>query len=375
MKKNKKFKNKIRLIIFILVMVILAVLGTLYEKNETIGKYLDKYLFFKEKYENDLPKIPLEQGKDTFIFEYKKNILVLSNNVLTVYNRYGKEEYKLDINISNPIFSSNENYLAIAEKNGTDLYVISGKNIIWQQKLEENIFNIKINTNGYLIVATEGTIDKNIIQAFDNKGNQLFKYFISSTYIVDMDISPDNKYVAIAEVNCGGILVQSNIKIISIDKVTEVENNSIVYTNNANEGDLVVNIKYQDKGNLEVVYDNHIEIIKNFEKKVLDYSEEDVLFVDINNKIVKIINKDSKVFLQIIDDDLKTIKEYNVKEPKEIYTLKNTIALNLGSKILFYNTSGWLIKEYYANQEIDKIVLGDQIAAIVYNDKIELISL
>ena len=52
-----------------------------------------------------------------------------------------------------------------------------------------------------------------------------------------------------------------------------------------------------------------------------------------------------------------------------------TIALNLGSQILFFNNSGWMIKKYYANQEINNIVLCDGLAGIVYNDKVELVSL
>ena len=53
----------------------------------------------------------------------------------------------------------------------------------------------------------------------------------------------------------------------------------------------------------------------------------------------------------------------------------NAIALNLGNEILFYNNSGWLTKRYYADQEVNKIVLCDDVAGIIYNEKIELVSL
>ena len=124
------------------------------------------------------------------------------------------------------------------------------------------------------------------------------------------------------------------------------------------------------------MYDNHIELIKaEINSKISDFTQESVLFVETNNKIIKVINRNSQIYLQIINADTNDYKEYEIDEPKEIYVSDNTIAINLGSEILFYNNSGWLIKKYSANQEINKIVLSDDLAGIVYNDKIELISL
>lgn len=370
--KNKKI---IKLIIFIIVLLILGVVGTLYEKNNAVRLYLDRYVFFKEKHENNLPKILIEYDNSTHIYSYKNSIIVLKNNVLTAYNHYGNEEYKLDIEISNPIFCTNGNYLAIAEKNGTKVYVILDKNIIWQKNLEGDITNLKINSNGYLLVATSGAISKQIVHTFDDKGNEQFKNFISSTNIIDMDISPDNKYVALAEVNCSGILIQSNIKIISVEKAKTTPLESIIYTKTGEDGDLIVNIKYQGKNKLVALYDNHVETIEADNVNSMDYTQEDVLFVDLNNRIVKVINRNNQIILQIINDDLKTIKEYEIQEPKSMCVSDNAIALNLGNEILFYNNSGWLTKRYYADQEVNKIVLCDDVAGIIYNEKIELVSL
>ena len=371
--KNKKI---IKLIIFIAVILILGIIGTLYEKNETVKSYMDKYIFSKEKHENDLPKILLEIDNGTHVYSYKSSIVVLKNNELSSYNQYGNKEFSVDVEISNPIFSSKEGYLAIAEKNGNKIYVILDKNIIWQKSVEGEITNIKINEGGYLLVATGGTIYKQVIQTFDNKGKELFKNYISSTYLVDMDISPDNKYIALAEANCSGILVQSNIKVISIDKVKSEPTESIIYTKTGGDGDLIINLKYVGRNRLVALYDNHIEEIEGENVNTLEYSEEeDVLFVDINSKIIKIIDRDSKTIMQIISNDLKTIKEYEIQEPKGITVSENVIALNLGNEIGFYSNSGWQMKRYHASQEINRIILCDDIAGIIYNEKIELVSL
>ena len=60
---------------------------------------------------------------------------------------------------------------------------------------------------------------------------------------------------------------------------------------------------------------------------------------------------------------------------KELYCSNNKIALNLGSEVHFIDSNGWLIKKYSSAKEIRKIVITDDIAGIVYRDKIEIIKL
>lgn len=152
----------------------------------------------------------------------------------------------------------------------------------------------------------------------------------------------------------------------------------LLYIHGTNtEGDLIVNIKYQTNDELICVYDDHIEAVKDgVNSKVSDFSQEETLFVDLNNKIIKIIKRNSQIYLQVVNNSqIEKVKESEISEPKEIYVSDEAIAINLGSEVLFYNNSGWLIKRYYASQEINKIVLSDNLAGIVYSDKIELVSL
>ena len=152
----------------------------------------------------------------------------------------------------------------------------------------------------------------------------------------------------------------------------------LLYIHGTNtEGDLIVNIKYQTNDELICVYDDHIEAVKNGTiSNVSDFSQEETLFVDLNNKIVKIIKRNSQIYLQVINNSqIENTKEYEISEPKGICVSDNVIAINLGTEVLFYNNSGWLIKRYYASQEINNIVLNDSLAGIVYSDKIELVSL
>lgn len=384
---NKKKLNKskiIKLIIFVLVIAAIATLTILYRNNEDVRNFLDKYIFRKEVQSANLVKIDLETNKSAGVYAYEKYILVLEQNSLDFYNRFGNKDGNLDIQISTPLFASKGNYLCVAEKNGQKLYCIQNKNIVWQKDIEGEIKGININKNGYVSVIVSGTSYKSIIEIYDNNGKELFKRGLSTTTVIDTDISADNKYLAIAETNFSGVLIQSTIEIVSMENAAKKPDDAIVYKYDADSDNLVTNIEYQ-KDNLVCMYDKYIDIIKNKNvTKVFDYTSEDVLFagINLNSKIIKVLRK-SKGFLgkefqmKIIDTNNPSNKiVYEIEQnPKGIYVSDNIICINLGTEVLFVNSTGWLMKRYKSSQEVQNIVFNSNIAGIISKNRIELISL
>lgn len=384
---NKKKLNKskiIKLIIFVLVIAAIVTLTILYRNNENVRNFLDKYIFRKEVQSANLVKIDLETNKSAGVYAYEKYILVLEQNSLDFYNRFGNKDGNLDIQISTPLFASKGNYLCVAEKNGQKLYCIQNKNIVWQKDIEGEIKGININKNGYVSVIVSGTSYKSIIEIYDNNGKELFKRGLSTTTVIDTDISADNKYLAIAETNFSGVLIQSTIEIVSMENAAKKPDDAIVYKYDADSDNLVTNIEYQ-KDNLVCMYDKYIDIIKNKSvTKVFDYTSEDVLFagINLNSKIIKVLRK-SKGFLgkefqmKIIDTNNPSNEiVYEIEQnPKGIYVSDNIICINLGTEVLFVNSTGWLMKRYKSSQEVQNIVFNSNIAGIISKNRIELISL
>lgn len=384
---NKKKLNKskiIKLIIFVLVIAAIATLTILYRNNENVRNFLDKYIFRKEVQSANLVKIDLETNKSAGVYAYEKYILVLEQNSLDFYNRFGNKDGNLDIQISTPLFASKGNYLCVAEKNGQKLYCIQNKNIVWQKDIEGEIKGININKNGYVSVIVSGTSYKSIIEIYDNNGKELFKRGLSTTTVIDTDISADNKYLAIAETNFSGVVIQSTIEIVSMENAAKKPDDAIVYKYDADSDNLVTNIEYQ-KDNLVCMYDKYIDIIKNKNvTKVFDYTSEDVLFagINLNSKIIKVLRK-SKGFLgkefqmKIIDTNNPSNEiVYEIEQnPKGIYVSDNIICINLGTEVLFVNSTGWLMKRYKSSQEVQNIVFNSNIAGIISKNRIELISL
>lgn len=380
-KDNKKTKvKKILKILFTIIIIGLIIAGIiLYRENRTLQNFMDENIFKKTVSENNLSSIDIDNDSNTYICAFSNYIGVLNNNILTAYNSYAKNEFLLNIEITMPIFSSEGKYLAVAEKNGNKVYLIADKNIVWQADVEGKIEKITVNKNGYLAVAVAQTSYRTIVITYNSNGKELCKTYLSSTYAVDMDISNDNNLLAIAETNLSGIQIKSGIRIISLPKVEQDPENSVIYKEDVEQDRLITSIHYDNQNNLICMLDNKIIKIENLQQKdVLKY-DENALFADINleSQVVQIINsQEDELRVKITNTVNKNEREYIINSiPKEIYTKGNIIALNTGSEAYFIKNSGFLNRKYESSQEIKEIVISEKVAGIIYKNKIEIIKL
>ena len=380
--------NKKRLagVIILIVLIVIFIVGyILYASNEEFRYFMDMNILRKQISQNNLNSIELEDYDKSNIYAYHDKIAVLKDNILSLYTSSGNKEGELQIQISTPITYSNGRYFMIAQQDSSKAYLIRDNQIVWEKDLEGNISRVSVNSAGYSSIILTGTAYKSVIIVFDDKGNELFKY-LSSTITVDSAVSEDNQYLSFAEVNISGTLAQSNIKILSIEKAKTSPSDAIAYTYNADSGNLILNIKYQNNNKLVCMYDNSIHVIKNnADTKIADINNTNnhITFysIELNNHLVQTVEAttgllNTQTTVQIINMDNQKQNTYQFDGvTKELYTYGNKIALNLGSEVHFIETNGWLIKKYTSSQEIRKIVITDQIAGIVYRDKIEIVKL
>lgn len=384
---EKKINKKKIIILIIITIILIATITTtiMYINNKTVRNWIDKNIFQKEKTQNNLPSIEIEDENNSNIYAFNKYIGILNKNNFKIYDNTGKKEKELTIEITKPIFSYNNRYLAIAEEKGQKLYSIADKEILWEREIEGNISQITINKNGYIAVTIVDTSYKTVVQLFDSQGNSLFKTLLSTTRVAATSISDDNKYLAIAQIDTSGTIIQSNIRVMSIEDAKNNSENAIKKVYNGENNDLITNIKYQEKNKLLCMYTDKINVIKTDETidTLQEYKDKKVSFasIELSNASITIEEKSSGLFtadsvVNIINSENKSTSLYTAEAvTKEIYTSGNIIALNLGAEVEFINTSGWLVKRYTAEQEITNIALSNSVAGIIYRDKIEIINL
>lgn len=376
-------KKKIIIGIIIVIIIGLSISICAYIRINAFRDWVDTYILRKNIENTDIAYIDIDSSNNPSVYAFDKYITVLEKNMLYMYNSSGSKTGEVEINVSNPIYDSSSKYLCIAENKGNDLYLVSGGNLLWQASVEGTIEKVKVNKNGYVSVIEKGTSYKNIVIIFNSEGKELFKTYLSSSVAVATDISGNNEYLAIAEVDTNGAMIQSNIKIISIEKAKSDPTNSVEHSIAGNSGELITNIKYQDKEKLICIYDNSIHLIENGKDSEILKLENKTIMADIRNKnnIVYAIQKANSIFSISRDVIIKNIQNNNEINYEVDGTIKSlqvydtNIVINLGTEAEFINTSGWLQKKYKSKQEISNIVLGSSVAGIVYRDRIEIINL
>lgn len=383
--RNNKKRNIIKSIILITIATTLILLIALYITNNNFRNIIDIYILRKNVTENNLKVIQINSEENPIIYAYDKYITILSKNVLTLYNKDAQVYAKINININNPIIASNNKFLVLAEKKGKKVCVTSESNLLWQKDLDGEISSVSVNKNGYVtVVVTNTTVCKSVVITYDSNGVELFKTNLSQKYAICAEISNNNKYLAIGEINYSGSIIKSSVKIISIDEAQNNRKDAIKYTYEADNGEIISNIKYNDKDKAICMFTTYIQAVTaENDSRVLDV-DNNTLFLDINlkNNIAKIEKESTGLFsymyqMKIINPESKKENLYIINSgmPKNIKVYGNKILINLGTEVEIINSNGWLEKQYTSRHEIKDIVLSDDIAGIRYKDKIEIIDL
>ena len=364
-------------------LIAIIVIFSLYIAEESFRKWVDVNVLRKDIASENVASIDLNVDKNNQIFCYNKYICILNEKNLKLYNQSGENITDISVDINTALFSSNDKYLAIAEKNGQEFCVITDKSYSWRQKVDGEILQIYINKNGYVALVTTDTTYKSIITVYDQTGKQLMRNFLSTTRVIDVTISNDNKNVAFAEMDTSGTLIKSSVKIISIEKAQTKSDESIIYSKEAATSKMILKVQYQDKNDLVCVYDDGINIVKDGKETEVLSKEDGITFMSgiLNNNIAYIKEEQVGAFestskLSIVNPLNGQTSTYNFDEiAKEMYTNGNIIGVNIGTEMCFIGTNGMLIKKYTSNQEITNVMITKGLAIIIYKDRIEIVNL
>ena len=369
--------------ILALIAIAIIVIFSLYIAEDSFRKWVDTNLLRKNITSEKVATIDLNVDKNNQIYCYNKYICILNEKNLKLYNQSGESITDISVDINTALFSSNDKYLAIAEKNGQEVCVITDRSYSWRQKVDGEILQVYVNKNGFVALVTTDTTYKSIITVYDTTGKQIMRNFLSTTRVIDVSISNDNKYVAFAEMDTSGTLIKSSVKIISIEKAQEKSEEAIIYSKEAETSQMIIKVQYQEKDDLICVYDDLVELIKDNKENQILKKDDQTTFISgkLNNSVAYIKEEqkgifDSSSILNIVNTSSNQTYTYNFDEiAKEMYTYGDVIGINIGTEMYFVRTNGLLLKKYISNQEITNVMMANNLAIIIYKDRIEIIDL
>lgn len=386
--KNKKDttsrKKLLKICILILISMLLAILIARYLTEEDFRSYVDTKILRKQVEQNTLSSIEIDYETTPSIFAYDKYVAILNKNNLEIYTANAEKIANLEINISQPVINTRGKYLVIAEHDGHKIYLIEGTTILWQNEIDGEISRVNVNKNGYVSVIVTNTTYKSVVVSYNPKGKELFRSYLSSTYAICADISNNNKYLAIGEIDYSGTIIKSNVKIISVTLAQSEPEKSVINKYESETGQIINNIRYQDKDTAICMFNSYVQKVSTDSNERLIDIDDNALFLDINleNYIAIVEKQSSGLFSYEYEMKLKNTSSTSENlyildsdVPKNVIVSGNRIGFDLGTEVQIVSSNGLLLKTYKSKQEIKNLVIGDSIAGVIYKDKIELINL
>ena len=377
-KKYLKKHSKIKIIILSVIAIIIILILATYTTNKDFRNYINLYVLGKQVTEDSLQTIEINSDDEPTIFAYDSYIGILLKNSLNLYNSKANSVSELSIDVSTPLVDTNGKYVIIAENEGNVFYVINNTEISWQGKVDGNILKVNVNQNGYVTVIVSDSTYVSIVILYNSDGTELFKTYMPSTYAMCADVSTDNSYLAIGEIDYSGTVLKSTIRIMDISTAEKV------YSYSSENNNIITNIKYYDKENAICAFtDSVVSVSASSEEEIYTVTDDTCfLDIDMSNYIAVLEKQSSGLFsyeydLRFIGLGSNSDNLYILENslPSQLVTSGKLVALNYGNEIDVVNSNGTLKKNYTSSQQIKDVVVGDSIVGVVYKDKVEIIGL
>ncbi|MDP4153170.1 MAG: DUF5711 family protein [Bacillota bacterium] len=306
---------------------------------------------------------------------YNGNVAILSRNGLELYNSHGDELLKQDLNFQSPSMQSTHKYLLTFDRNGNNVKIFNSYMLVHDLTFNGEIITAKMNENGYFAVASKEKNYKGVVTVYNSNFEKVYEWYSADRYISDVDVSPDNKLLAVSVFDGTGGQVQTSVMTFSLHQPDPIGEVSGI------DG-LAFSIDFKKDKRLHILTDSALYVTDDYKKatKAFDFSNKYLTYftIDDPNNTVMIIGRqlsDGVGTLVIADTSGKTVKSEEITSTiKSVDAIGNSVAVLTNDSVLMYNSLGALKNTASAPSDAKKVKLTDGGGAILFRlDKVSFL--
>ncbi|MBR4362546.1 MAG: hypothetical protein IKP42_07400 [Ruminococcus sp.] len=173
-------KRKKRLTRLIILLVLVAIGGTLYLTNEMwlpklrgLGRQYSTIVNDGRLAEGNFP-IEINGGAQYQLSCTDENVIVMSDAYIYFYNEEGGEVRRRQHALTNALMEANNGRALLFESGGTEFSVEDRAGVLYSSKLEKNIMFARLSKEGYTAVVTTSDNYDCEIYVYDRKGTVIY---------------------------------------------------------------------------------------------------------------------------------------------------------------------------------------------------------
>ena len=139
-------------------------------------------------------------GGDKLTVAYLDNGVLLSSATGAHYYSFSGEKYAEEVlDMDNPVLSASAKAGVVYDAGGQSLFLFRRGEKSFDLTLDgaADLLSARVNDNGWLAVTAQQSGYKGSVTVYNTNGEKIIQISLSSTFLVDAAVSPDNKTVAV----------------------------------------------------------------------------------------------------------------------------------------------------------------------------------
>lgn len=312
--------------------------------------------------------------KDKPVFAiYNDYIVKCSGSGLWLLDKTGEIVWSESITFFNPSIKVNGSYLLVFDTGSLNICVIKDKEVVWKEKLDEEIVNADIGRDGTVAIITESKRDNNEVRVFNPGGIEVFRKIIANEFAVTSGFSPSSNVLAVSMLTAAASEVYTKYKFYDM------------------KGNDLSALSFEDSAEILPIFCFHSD------KSLFAYGDTALAYADrtgkviwkkqfthvygaypSGNKTIALAVNDQKQYRLILYDNAgNEASSCELKsEPDAVCAIKGLIAVNMHDKVYFYNSDCKNVALYSGDTLIQKVFLfSKHQAVIITNNNVLVVSI
>ncbi len=192
---------------------------------------------------------------------------IVSGGNFTVVDKNANVKTEGNFILTDPIIHAKGKYSVAADYKGKVVRLYHEGEDVCEVKCDGKIISVVTNANGFFAVATEETGYNAVISVYQKNGEAIYRYRISGTTFIDMDISANNRKLIVCEANVKNSLLGSNVVLAEFNRA-EAESEFFV------ESNIYVNVHFNKNGSFVCMGNEGVDFYRSDAKLAASVSFE-----------------------------------------------------------------------------------------------------
>ena len=313
--------------------------------------------------------IALKTAQKARFERYAGGILCVDENSMVSYNKDGKVEWSVPIQMSNPVLKVKGSFILLFEQSGKKVILYDGKKQLFQLETAEKILTGNISSNGDCAILTEKVYYKGAVIVYNKSGQEIYSRSFGKNSALSVAIS-DSRRLCVSLLSAED-KVSSQIVFLDLNKTNEDVTVNF-------EDSIIFELKFS--GNtLHAYADNKLFALNDSGKELwkYDYSQKILNHYSQDESDIKLMLFDTNNSAELCVITAGGKEKQKIKEdilPDFCDICDGFVLYNGGRSLYLTKSNGTPLAKYVASRDMKNayFINSDNIL-VVYNSSIEFL--